>query len=63
MLALVFQVWVYVVYVVMAAGREPPFEIWGITLRLVQIPVALALVYLAFARPVSAGSPRGGRPA
>jgi len=60
LLALLFQVWVYVVYIAASGGREPPFEIWGITLRVVQVPVLLALIYLSARRPVPAGSVRRG---
>lgn len=45
-LLLAFQVFVYVIYVMTSASREPPFELWGITLRILQLPVLAALVYL-----------------
>ena len=45
-LALVFQLFVYLVYIGASGGRQPAFEIWGITLRILQLPVLLALIYL-----------------
>jgi peptidoglycan/LPS O-acetylase OafA/YrhL len=49
--AAVFQVWVYLIYFATSGGREPPFEIWGITLRVVQLPLLAALVYLSWKAP------------
>jgi len=46
-LAALAQLWVYVIYMAASAGREPPFEIWGITLRILQLPVLAGLVYLS----------------
>jgi hypothetical protein len=64
-LALLVQVFVYVVYVATSAVREPPFELWGITLRILQLPVVLALIYLVLPQAshgrIAAGGP-GGRP-
>ena len=59
-LALIFQLWVYVIYVAVSGTREPPFELWGITLRVLQVPVILALIYLSFRRPVADRSPAAG---
>ena len=50
-LAAFFQVWVYVVYFGVAPGREPPFEIWGLTLRIIQLVLLAGLVYLAVKAP------------
>jgi hypothetical protein len=50
-LALLFQVFVYLVYVATSGGREPPFEIWGITLRILQLPVLASLIYLSIKAP------------
>ena len=47
LLALVFQAFVYVIYFAVSASREPAFEAWGITLRLIQVPLVLGLGYLA----------------
>lgn len=46
-----FQLFVYVAYVQVSAQRTPPFELWGMTLRVIQAPLLLALAYLA-ARPL-----------
>jgi hypothetical protein len=46
-LAAVFQVLVLVIYIGASAVREPPFEIWGITLRVIQLPLLLAVGWLA----------------
>ncbi len=44
---LIFQVFVYWAYVDVSKTRTPPFETWGITLRVIQLPLLLALGYLA----------------
>ena len=49
--AAVFQVWVYVIYFAVAGSREPPFEIWGITLRVIQVVLLAGLVYLSWNAP------------
>ena len=46
-LGALLQVFVVVGYVAVAADRTPAFEIWGITLRIIQVPLFAALVYLA----------------
>jgi hypothetical protein len=48
MLATLLMLWVYVTYVSTAGGREPPFEIWGLTLRVIQLPLLAALIYLSW---------------
>ncbi len=48
----ILQVLVAALYVAVAPSREPNFEIWGITLRILQIPLFAALVYLALHVPV-----------
>jgi hypothetical protein len=50
-LGAVFQVFVFWAYVDVARQRTPPFEIWGITLRIIQVPLLLALAYLALRVP------------
>ena len=50
-LGAIFQVGVAIMYVVVGQQRTPPFEVWGITLRLIQVPLFIALVYLAVRRP------------
>jgi hypothetical protein len=42
-----FQVFVYWAYFDVAKTRTPAFETWGITLRVIQLPLLAALVYLA----------------
>jgi hypothetical protein len=44
---LLFQVFVYWAYVDVSKTRTPPFETWGITLRIIQLPLLVALGYLA----------------
>jgi hypothetical protein len=51
-----FQVFVYWAYIDISKSRTPPFETWGILLRIIELPLLLALVYLAL-RP--AKSPVG----
>lgn len=48
---LAFQVFVYWAYIDVSKTRTPPFETWGITLRIIQVPLVAALAYLAV-RPV-----------
>jgi len=43
---LAFQVFVYAVYFGVSGGRAPAFEIWGITLRAIQLVVIGCLFYL-----------------
>ncbi len=49
----ILQVLVAAMYVAVAPSREPSFEVWGITLRILQIPLFAALVYLALHVPVA----------
>ncbi len=51
----VFQVFVYFAYFNVAPQRDPPFEVWGITLRIIQIPLLLAVAWLAL-RPQEAAT-------
>ena len=46
-LGALLQIFVVVGYVTVAADRTPAFEVWGITLRIIQVPLFGALVYLA----------------
>jgi hypothetical protein len=59
-LGVVFQLIVYWAYVDVARNRTPPFEVWGVTLRLIQLPLLGALVYLAVRvpRPTAGMPPR-----
>jgi hypothetical protein len=47
----IFQLLVYAMYVVVSGMRVPPFETWGITLRIVQLPLLIAMVYLTVRAP------------
>ena len=47
----VFQVFVYWAYISVSTTRTPPFEVWGITLRIIQLPLLAGLVYLAVRPP------------
>ena len=49
--AAIFQVFVFATYVGTSAIREPPFELWGLTLRLLQLALFGALVYLSVKAP------------
>lgn len=55
-LSAVFQVWVAIVYVMVSGTREPPFELWGIVLRILQVPLLSVTVYLAWKAPAARGS-------
>jgi hypothetical protein len=50
-LAAIFQAWVYVIYFSVSGTREPPFEVWGITLRIIQLVLFSVLVYLSWKAP------------
>ncbi len=47
----ILQVLVAALYIAVAPSRQPSFEIWGITLRILQVPLFAALVYLALRHP------------
>lgn len=47
----ILQVFVYWAYVDVSKSRTPPFEAWGIALRIIQLPLLAALVYLAVRDP------------
>lgn len=55
-LSAIFQVWVAIVYVMVSGTREPPFELWGIVLRLLQVPLLVVTAYLAWKAPTTRGS-------
>ena len=40
------QVGVIVMYVVVASERTPPFEVWGLLIKVLQVAVLIALAYL-----------------
>jgi hypothetical protein len=53
-LGALFQVMVIFMYFNLAPERTPSFEVWGITLRVIQVVLLIGLVYLA-AKPRSHG--------
>jgi hypothetical protein len=53
-LAALLMLWVYVIYLSTSGVREPSFEVWGITLRIVQLPLLAVLIYLSWNSPRSA---------
>ncbi len=52
-LAALAQTWVAVVYVMVSGTREPPFEVWGIVLRILQVPLLMITAYLAWRSPAT----------
>jgi hypothetical protein len=52
-LGAVLQLLVVWGYFAVAPDRTPAFEAWGITLRIIQLPLFAALVYLAVRAPES----------
>ena len=48
----ILQVLIALMYFGVAPTRDPSFEIWGITLRVLQLPLFVALTYLALHRPM-----------
>jgi hypothetical protein len=54
-IGLVLQGLVIAMYLAVSPQREPPYELWGITLRILQLPLIAALAYLAIA-PAHAGA-------
>ena len=52
-LGFAFQIFVFWAYFSIAPQREPAFEVWGITLRLLQLPLIASLLYLAVQAPRS----------
>jgi hypothetical protein len=47
------MLWVYVIYVSTSGSRAPSFEVWGITLRIIQLPLLAVLIYLSWNSPRS----------
>jgi hypothetical protein len=42
---------IILMYFNLASERVPEFELWGILIRIVQVPLLLALLYLSFTTP------------
>jgi hypothetical protein len=52
LLGAILQVGVLVMYVAVSPQRTPPFEQWGILIKILQVTILAALVYLVVRRPV-----------
>jgi len=52
---LVFQIFVIAMYIGVSSGRVPAFELWGLTLRAIQLVLVACLAYL-IVRGSQAGS-------
>jgi hypothetical protein len=52
LLGAIFQVGVIVMYVAVSPQRTPPFEPWGILIKILQVAILAALVYLVVRQPV-----------
>lgn len=46
-----FQVFVIWAYIDVSKTRTPPYEVWGIMLRIIQLPLLAALAWLALRKP------------
>jgi hypothetical protein len=54
-LGALLQVGVIVMYVIVGQERTPAFEAWGITIKILQVVLLGALLYLALRPPERAG--------
>ena len=52
LLGALFQVGAIVMYVAISPQRTPPFEQWGILIKVLQVAILVALAYLVVRRPV-----------
>lgn len=52
LLGAILQVGVIVMYVAVSPQRTPPFEQWGILIKVLQVVILVALVYLVVRQPV-----------
>lgn len=52
-LGAILQVFVIVTYFNLASQRTPTFEVWGLLLRAIQLPLLAALAYLALRAPLA----------
>jgi hypothetical protein len=57
-----FQVFAIVAYISVAPQRVPPYEAWGLSLKVAQGVLLVALLYLAVARSASRSALRRVRP-
>jgi hypothetical protein len=60
-LGAVLQVGIIVMYVAVSPQRTPPFEMWGIAIKVLQLVLLGALAYLAVRAPQPATGDRGVR--
>jgi hydrogenase-4 membrane subunit HyfE len=60
-----FDVMVIVVYFAVAGIRQPPYEIWGVLIKVLQLVLLAAVVYLAVRAPKRQAKPQrtGAQPA
>jgi hypothetical protein len=58
LLGALFQVGVIVMYVLVSPRRSPPFEQWGIVIKILQAAILMALGYLVIRQPVRRTSQR-----
>ena len=52
-LATVVLAWVFLLYFLVSGTREPPFEVWGLVLRSLQVPLLGIVAYLAWRPPTT----------
>jgi hypothetical protein len=57
-LGALFQVGVIVMYINVAPHRTPPFEMWGITIKILQVLILGALAYLVITPSEAEARPR-----
>jgi hypothetical protein len=50
-LGAILQIGVIVMYIAVAPNRTPPYELWGITIKVLQALLLVALVYLSIRPP------------
>ena len=57
-----FQLFAIVAYVQVAPRRTPPFEMWGIVIKVLQVGILATLVYLVLGSAAGRVAPRGPEP-
>ncbi|MEJ2218626.1 MAG: hypothetical protein P8099_18715 [Gemmatimonadota bacterium] len=62
LLGALFQVFAIAMYFVVAPQRTPPYEAWGVSLKVAQVALLVALVYLASTAASRRASLRGASP-
>lgn len=61
-LGLAFGLFVFWAYLDVSKNRTPPFETWGIVLRIIQVPLLVVLAYLAVRPTEPASGPGSSAP-